>query len=289
MPSLKDLRGRIQSVKSTRQITKTMKMVAAAKMRKAQDACEKSRPYSDALLRVLTDLAKGMNSESAPLLMRGRESVNTVRIVVFGSDRGLCGGFNAHVGRKVRLMIEEQEKLGRQVELVTVGKKAREELRITHPKHIVKSYDDIGKTGQYGFAEEMANSLRHEFEKEAFDELHMVYARFESVMSQVPTPVQLIPFKADAEQGNSHASADYEPGEEAVLGTLLPLNISTQLFRGLLESQASEQGARMTAMDNATRNAGDMIKKLSLKYNRQRQAAITTEMIEIVSGAEAAV
>lgn len=287
MPSLKSLRVRIKSVKSTQQITKTMKMVAAAKVKKAQDACEKSRPYADALNRVLRDLAAGVQGSSAPLLIRGREQSNIVRLLVFGSDRGLCGGFNGHIARKMLLLVENFKAEGKTVQLVAVGKKARDIIKNNHPQ-LLHSVSDI-TLGGYAAAERMATEAIADFEAGNCDEVHLLYNKFVSVMTQVPTPLQLIPFRAEAPaEGAMRASVDYEPSEEIILQRLLPLNIGTQIFRAMLESQASEQGARMTAMDSATRNAGDMIKRLSLKYNRQRQATITTEMIEIVSGAEAA-
>lgn len=287
MPSLKSLRVRIKSVKSTQQITKTMKMVAAAKVKKAQDACEKSRPYGDALSRVLRDLAAGVQGSSAPLLIRGREQVNVVRLLVFGSDRGLCGGFNGQIARKMSLLVENYLAEGKTVQLVAVGKKTRDVIKNSYPK-MLHSVCDVS-AGGYTVAERLATEAVADFEAGNCDEVHLLYNKFVSVMTQVPTPVQLIPFRAEAPtEGTLRAAVDYEPSEDAILQRLLPLNVGTQIFRAMLESQASEQGARMTAMDSATRNAGDMIKRLSLKYNRQRQAAITTEMIEIVSGAEAA-
>lgn len=291
MPSLKSLRVRIKSVKSTQQITKTMKMVAAAKVKKAQDACERSRPYADALNRVLRDLAAGAQGASAPLLIRGREQVNVVRLLVFGSERGLCGGFNGQIARKLALLVENLKSEGKTIQLVAVGKKARDIVKNNYPE-LLHSIVEEGTTGGYSVAERIATEAVADFEAGHCDEVQLLYNKFISVMTQVPTPLQLIPFRADevaeTAQGELRSSVDYEPDEEQILQRLLPLNIGTQIFRAMLESQASEQGARMTAMDSATRNAGDMIKRLSLKYNRQRQATITTEMIEIVSGAEAA-
>jgi F-type H+-transporting ATPase subunit gamma len=289
MPSLKSLRLRIKTVKGTRQITKTMKLVAAAKMRRARESCERARPYAEALGRVLRTLAvSNARMQSAPLLLRGRDDVRVVRLLVFGSDRGLCGGFNTHLTRLVEQKIAEFKKQGKQVQIVTLGRKARDELKTKYGEMIVDSYDNITRYVNYDSAQIVGTQAVEDFEAGKCDEVHMIFNTFVSVLKQVPTLTQLVPFRAENEAGvEMQPSVEYEPEEEALLAELLPRNVSVQIFRALLESYASEQGARMSAMESATRNAGEMIKKLSLTYNRSRQASITKELIEIISGAEA--
>ena len=300
MPSLKDLRDRIKSVKSTRQITKTMKMVAAAKMRKAEVACENARPYAGALSEVLNNLAGRTPGGSAPLMLKGRDEVKTVRLIVFGSSRGLCGGFNGQIAKQTRLAVADWERKGKLVQIVTVGSKTYNELKHTHNDYIVHRDDDAAAEQKYPNAETLGTLAIDAFEEGLCDEVHILYNAFINVMTQKPTFKQLLPFKpeeqvaenpeddspAQAAAQTPQASVEYEPNEEEILKTLLPLNVSTQIFAALLESGAAEQGARMAAMDNATRNAGEMIDGLSLRYNRQRQANITGEITEIVSGAE---
>ncbi len=289
MPSLKDLRTRIKSVKSTEQITKTMKMVAAAKMRRAVEACEQSRPYSDALNKVLTELSSRIPKSGAPLMLRGRDKIKTVRLVIFGSNRGLCGGFNGQIARQALKTIRKWQEQGKKVQVVTVGSKAHNGMKSLCPELLVDRNDDLANKPEYSSAEALGIKITKAFDDANCDEVHILFNTFVNVMIQKPTFRQLLPFKADKNEGKSlKASADYEPSEEEILAHLLPLNVSTQIFSALLESQASEQGARMSAMDSASRNAGEMIKTLSLKYNRQRQANITKEITEIVSGAEAA-
>lgn len=289
MPSLKSLRLRIKTVKGTRQITKTMKLVAAAKMRRARESCERARPYAEALGRVLRTLAvSNARMQSAPLLLRGRDDVRVVRLLVFGSDRGLCGGFNTHLTRLVEQKIAEFKNQGKQVQIVTLGRKARDELKTKYGEMIVDSYDNITRYVNYDSAQIVGTQAVEDFEAGKCDEVHMIFNTFVSVLKQVPTLTQLVPFRAENEAGaEMQPSVEYEPEEEALLAELLPRNVSVQIFRALLESYASEQGARMSAMESATRNAGEMIKKLSLTYNRSRQASITKELIEIISGAEA--
>lgn len=298
MPSLKDLRSRIKSVKSTQQITKTMKMVAAAKMRRAEEACQQSRPYAVALDRVLADLAERVPQQGAPLMLRGHQTPNTIRLIVFGSSRGLCGGFNGQISRKAIAAIRGWEKQGKRVEIVTVGGKAYAEMKNHFGSFIVDRNDATATNPSYDVAQALAEKTTADFMAGTCHEVHILFNTFINVMTQKPTLVQLLPFQVaatDSEQAQgktqgktqAKASTEYEPSEEVLLAHLLPLNVATQIFAALLESQASEQGARMSAMDSATRNAGKMIKSLSLTYNRQRQANITREITEIVSGAEA--
>ena len=311
MPSLKDLRDRIKSVKSTRQITKTMKMVAAAKMRKAEGACENARPYAVALDDVLQNLAAQTPEGSAPVILKGRKNVQTVRLIVFGSNRGLCGGFNVQIARAATKAVADYQRQGKNVQLVTVGSKMFSALKTEFNEHIVHRDDAAATEQTYGHAEELGQLAINGFTEGVCDEVHILYNSFVNVMTQKPTFKQLIPFKSNelaeetlgdddaqlnASQPTSQAigqpnkvmksTPEYEPDEEQILATLLPLNVNTQIFAALLESGAAEQGARMAAMDSATRNAGDMISSLSLNYNRQRQANITSELTEIVAGAE---
>lgn len=291
MPSLKDLRGRISSVKNTRQITKTMKMVSAAKVVRARQACEEARPYAEKMASVLNGLASNLaGNPSAPLLLRGHDNARTVRVIVFGSQRGLCGGFNTGLAKKAIQLGRTLKKEGKTVQFVTVGRKVRDQIRAVYPDDIFASHDDlISKQPEYADAEAFAATLVDAFEKGECEEVIVMYNMFMSMMSQVPTPMQLLPFKAEeaTQEGAAATSVEYEPSEDKILSDLVPRNVAMQVFRGMLETTASEHAARMTAMDSATRNAGDMINRLTLNYNRTRQAMITTEMIEIVSGAEA--
>ena len=289
MPSLKDLKNRIGSVKNTRKITKAMQMVAAAKLRRAQEAAEAARPYAERMAVVMAGLtAATAGSESAPRLLSGTGADQRHLLVVLTSERGLAGGFNSSIVKLARQHAEALLAQGKEVAIVTVGKKAREQLRRDMGKRFVHHVDmsEVKRVG-YENAREIAQDILDRFEVGDFDVATLFYSRFESVISQVPTARQIIP--AVIEEGDAAASSlyDYEPGEEAILSELLPRSITTQVFAALLENAASEQGARMTAMDNATRNAGDMIDRLTTVYNRSRQAAITKELIEIISGAEA--
>ncbi|MFZ2587440.1 MAG: ATP synthase F1 subunit gamma [Alphaproteobacteria bacterium] len=286
MPSLKSLRLRIKSVKNTRQITKTMKMVAAAKVRRARGAVEAARPYAAKLADVLGNLAGG--SVGGPVLMAGRPDVRTVRLIVMGSDRGLCGGLNANILKLTHVWMAEQKALGRAVQVVTVGRKVRDGLKNVTTVNLVESLTDMGRTVEFAHAQTIADASLKAFESGVADEVYVLYSAMVSMLTQQPTVRRIIPFSVDVvETGAMKSTTDYEPNEEEVLAKLLPLNLNMQVFSALLETQASEQAARMTAMDSATRNAGEMIKKLSLVYNRSRQATITKELIEIISGAEA--
>ena len=290
MPSLKDLKNRIGSVKNTRKITKAMQMVAAAKLRRAQEAAEAGRPYAERMGAVIASLAAGQGANAPKLLAgNGREQVHL--LVVMTSERGLAGGFNSSIVKLARQRAELLRAQGKQVEIMTVGKKGREQLKREFSKQMIHHVDlsEVKRIG-YDNARGIADEVLSRFEDGGFDVATIFYNRFESVISQIPTEQQIIPAVA-AEGGDATGGADsqydYEPGEDAILADLLPRSVATQIFAALLENAASEQGARMSAMDNATRNAGDMIDRLTTQYNRSRQAAITKELIEIISGAEA--
>lgn len=294
MPSLKSLRIRINSVKSTQKITKAMKMVAASKLRRAQEAAEAARPYAERMAGILASLAAGQNgAENAPRLLVGTGSDQVHLLVVATAERGLCGAFNSSIVKLARRKIEELTAAGKTVKILCVGKKGRDQLRRDHASKIVDTLD-LSKAKRVGFAEaqEITDRVVAMFEAGEFDVAHIFYNNFKSVISQIPTAQQLIPAMV---AGDAAAEApdlggavyEYEPDEETILLQLLPRNLSMQVYRALLENAASEQGARMSAMDNATRNAGEMIKKLTQVYNRSRQAQITKELIEIISGAEA--
>ena len=292
MPSLKDLRLRINSVKSTRKITSAMKMVAASKLRRAQTAAEQGRPYAVRMERMLGALAAGLAGQSgAPPLMVGTGRDQVHLLIAVTGDRGLCGGFNSSIARATRNLAQSLIAEGKTVKILTVGRKGRDQLKRDFASLIVGGFEDIGKRG-VAFAEtdQIADRVLALFEEGAFDVCTVVYNRFQSAIAQIVTRQTLIPLPIPAVEEKKDASGaiyEFEPSEEAILADLLPRNLSVQLFRALLESNASEQGARMTAMDNATRNAGDMLNKLTVKYNRSRQAQITKELIEIISGAEA--
>ena len=288
MPSLKDLRNRIASVKATQKITKAMQMVAAAKLRRAQAAAESARPYAERMNAVLANLAAAAEgSPSAPKLLAGTGRDQTHLLIVCTSERGLCGGFNASI---VKLAREHANRLigeGKDVKILCVGRKGFEQLKRQYLRQIMDVVD-LRSVRQIGFdnAHAIGEQVLKLFSDEEFDVCTVFYAQFRSVISQIPTAQQLIPAHFD-EKPRGDAFYEYEPSEEEILADLLPRNVSVQIFRALLENAASEQGARMSAMDNATRNAGEMIDKLTLSYNRQRQAQITKELIEIISGAEA--
>ncbi len=288
MPSLKDLKNRIASVKSTRKITKAMQMVAAAKLRRAQDAAEAARPYADKMADVVNGLAASVaGSETAPKLLAGTGSEQTHLLVVMTAERGLCGGFNSSIVKIARYRAGKLLAEGKTVKILTVGKKGREQLKRDLAQHMV-GHIDLSEVKRVGYenAADISKKIFEMFDAGEFDVATLFYNRFESVISQVPTPRQVIPAVVP-EDAATNALYDYEPSEEAILEDLLPRSVTTQIFTALLENAASEQGARMSAMDNATRNAGDMIDKLTTVYNRSRQAAITKELIEIISGAEA--
>ena len=291
MPSLKDLKNRIESVKSTRKITKAMQMVAAAKLRRAQDAAEASRPYTERFNAVLSSLAQSVGeSDSAPVLLRGTGKDDVHLLVVMTAERGLCGGFNSSIAKLARVKANDLLAAGKTVKILTVGKEGREQLKRDLGEHFVDHVDlsEVKRVG-YDNAQDIAKSLLAKFAADEFDVATIFYNRFESVISQVPTEQQIIPAKFDPPEDEAEVSTlyDYEPSEEGILADLLPRGVATLIFAALLENAASEQGARMSAMDNATRNAGEMIDKLTVEYNRSRQAAITKELIEIISGAEA--
>ena len=294
MPSLKDLRTRIASVKATRKITKAMQMVAAAKLRRAQDAAQAARPYAERMDKVLANLNKGLSNKdgASPLLVgTGRDQVHL--LVVMTAERGLCGGFNSNIAKLARADAVKLIAAGKTVKILTVGRKGADNLRRDLNKNIAERIEFKGlKSIGFAQAMEVSDKLLAMFSAGEFDVATLYFSRFKSVISQIPSALQIIPAKLPNEKGAGdklveQASTEYEPGEEELLSYLLNRNINTQVFRGLLENAASEQGSRMSAMDSATRNAGDMINKLTIKYNRQRQANITKELIEIISGAEA--
>jgi F-type H+-transporting ATPase subunit gamma len=287
MPSLKDLKNKIASVKNTRKITKAMQMVSAAKLRRAQDAAEAARPYAERMNAVVGSLASSVGSSaSAPRLLAGTGSDKVHLLVVMTSERGLCGGFNSTIVRLARARAQELLAQGKTVKILTVGKKGREQLRRDYADMMVGHVDmsEVKRLG-YGNAQTIARDILARFAAGECDVVTLFYNRFQSVVAQIPTALQVIPAKYEGAVAT--AVYDYEPGEEAILADLLPRGIATQVFTALLENGASEQGARMSAMDNATRNAGEMITKYTTIYNRSRQAAITKELIEIISGAEA--
>ena len=287
MPSLKDLKNRISSVKNTRKITKAMQMVAAAKLRRAQESAVAARPYAERMTSVMAGLAGSVGqSATAPRLLVGTGSDKVQLLVVMTSERGLCGGFNSTIARLARAHAQALIAAGKTVKILTVGKKGREQLKRDLSAHFIGHVDlsDVKRIG-YGNAQSIARDVLHRFDAGEFDVATLFFNRFQSVISQIPTAQQVIPAKFE---GNAPSALyDYEPSEEGILADLLPRAVATQVFTALLENGASEQGARMSAMDNATRNAGDMINRLTIQYNRSRQAAITKELIEIISGAEA--
>ena len=292
MPSLKDLKNRIESVKSTRKITKAMQMVAAAKLRRAQDAAEMARPYTERFNAVMGALAASVgDSDSAPRLLSGTGSDDVHLLVVMTAERGLCGGFNANIAKLAKQKATELKAKGKTVKILTVGKKGRDAMKRDFGDHFI-GHIDLSEVKRIGYADAqgIAKDILGRFDAGEFDVATIFFAKFVNVVSQTPTAQQIIPAAFDApDEGSAEATTlyDYEPDEEAILADLLPRGVATQIFAALLENGASEQGARMSAMDNATRNAGEMIDKLTIEYNRSRQAVITNELIEIISGAEA--
>ena len=290
MPNLKDLKNRIESVKNTRKITKAMQMVAAAKLRRAQDAAEASRPYSERFNTVLASLAASVdNSESAPVLLRGTGKQDVHLLIVMTAERGLCGGFNSNIAKLARSHAAKLKQDGKRVKIITVGKKGRDALKRDLGEYFVEHVDlSEFKSIKYVNAQAIAKGLLARFDDSEYDVATIFYSKFVNVVSQIPTAQQIIPAIFDDQSSASDKAVyDYEPDEETILADLLPRGVATQIFAALLENGASEQGARMSAMDNATRNAGDMIDKLTIEFNRSRQAVITNELIEIISGAEA--
>jgi F-type H+-transporting ATPase subunit gamma len=290
MASLKDLRVRIASVKATQKITKAMQMVAAAKLRRAQEAAVAARPYSQRMESVLANIGAAISSADAPRLMAGTGQNQTHLLVVCSSERGLCGGFNTQIVRMARDTARKLLAEGKTVKIFCVGKKGFDQLRRDHGDRIIEriEFRDV-KVLSFAQAQQVANRVTTLFDEGAFDVCTLFYGAFKSVISQVPTAQQLIPaaLPTASAAASAETSYDYEPEAASILADIIPRNLAVQIFRALLENAASEQGARMSAMDSATRNAGDMIKRLTLSYNRQRQAQITKELIEIISGAEA--
>lgn len=289
MPSLKDLRNRITSVKSTQKITKAMKMVAAAKLRKAQENAEKSRLYSEKMNEIITNLKSSITDKSsAPRLLIGNNDNKRFLCVIMTADRGLCGGFNSNICKKSKEYINNLLKDNREVKIITVGSKSFDQMKRNYGNYIIekltfKNQREIKVTD----AQKISNKIISMFHKNEFDVCTIFYSKFKSVISQEPIEQQIIPVKNNNnDKTTNDQNYEYEPDQEEILDSLLPKNITTQIFKGLLENAASEQGARMSAMDNATRNAGDLIEKLTINYNRSRQAVITKELIEIISGAE---
>ncbi|MDF1599375.1 F0F1 ATP synthase subunit gamma [Mesorhizobium sp. YIM 152430] len=294
MASLKDLRNRIASVKATQKITKAMQMVAAAKLRRAQEAAEAARPYSERMATVLANISAAVDGADAPALMAGTGKDDVHLLVVATAERGLCGGFNSQIARLAKEHVRKLLSEGKTVKIITVGKKGYDILRRDHANLIIERIElrDVKQVG-FANADQIARKVIQLFSQGEFDVATLFYSQFKSVISQIPTAQQIIPASAPVtseasdDQAGGNAVYEYEPDASEILGDLIPRNISVQVFRALLENAAGEMGAKMTAMDNATRNAGDMINKLSITYNRQRQAQITKELIEIISGAEA--
>jgi F-type H+-transporting ATPase subunit gamma len=289
MASLDDLKKRIASVKSTQKITKAMKMVAAAKLRKAQESAERGRPYSEKMNNVILNLSNGISDkENAPKLLSGTGKDKVHLCVVMTSDRGLCGGFNSNIIKKAKLFFSKLAQEGKELKIITVGSKGNDQLKRIYGKQIIEKLSfKNSKNVNYADAEKVSKIIIDKFEKEEFDICTIFYNQFKNVITQIPQAQQIIPLKTDNEAAaKSDDSYEFEPDEDEILSNLLPKNISTQIFKAMLENSASEQGSRMSAMDNATRNAGEMVDKLTIEYNRSRQAAITKELIEIISGAE---
>ncbi|MBY0563561.1 MAG: F0F1 ATP synthase subunit gamma [Hyphomonadaceae bacterium] len=291
MPSLKEFRNRIASVKSTQKITKAMQMVAAAKLKRAQGAAESARPYADRMARVIANLAAAVKGDDAPALLRGAGKDHVHLVVVMTSERGLCGGFNTQIVRAAREKIVELLAAGKQVKILCVGKKGRDQLRRLYADRIIRYIDLSGfKSVSPDASQLVGDAVMELYESGAFDVATLYFSRFKSVMSQTPTALQLIPARAPegvTPPDLKGATYEYEPNEADILEALLPRYLNGQILQALLENQAGFYGAQMSAMDSATRNAGDLIRKLTLRYNRQRQANITKELIEIISGAEA--
>jgi len=290
MASLDDLKKRISSVKSTQKITKAMKMVAAAKLRRAQENAEKGRPYSDKMNNIILNLLEGItDKESAPKLLIGTGEEKIHLCVVMTSDRGLCGGFNSNIIKKAKLYFQKILNDNKILKIITVGSKGYDQLKRVYKNNIIENISfKESKNINYFDADKVGKIIIDRFKKKEFDVCAIFYNQFKNVITQIPQEQQIIPLKASEKQEESLSGDNYEfePEEDEILSNLLPKNISTQIFKGMLENSASEQGSRMTAMDNATRNAGEMVDKLTIQYNRSRQAAITKELIEIISGAE---
>ncbi len=290
MPSLDDLKKRISSVKSTQKITKAMKMVAAAKLRRAQENAEKGRPYSEKMNNIILNLSGGIsNKESGPKLLIGTGEEKIHLCIVMTSDRGLCGGFNSNIIKKAKSYFKKILGDNKILKIITVGSKGYDQLKRTYKDYIIEKISfKESKNINYFDADKVGKIIINRFKEKEFDVCAIFYNQFKNVITQIPQEQQIIPLKASEEKKDSSSEDNYEfePEEDEILSNLLPKNISTQIFKAMLENSASEQGSRMTAMDNATRNAGEMVDKLTIQYNRSRQAAITKELIEIISGAE---
>jgi F-type H+-transporting ATPase subunit gamma len=289
MASLDDLKKRIASVKSTQKITKAMKMVAAAKLRRAQESAEKGRPYSEKMNNIILNLSSGISDkENAPKLLSGSGNDKVHLCVVMTSDRGLCGGFNSNIIKKAKSYFAKLVKDGKELKIITVGSKGNDQLKRAYGDKIISNISfKESKHANYFDADKVGKMVIEKFGAEEFDVCTIFYNQFKNVITQIPQAQQIIPLNVEnSEEEKSQDSYEFEPDEDEILSNLLPKNISTQIFKAMLENSASEQGSRMSAMDNATRNAGEMVDKLTIEYNRSRQAAITKELIEIISGAE---
>ena len=289
MASLDDLKKRIASVKSTQKITKAMKMVAAAKLRRAQESAEKGRPYSEKMNNIILNLSSGISDKkNAPKLLTGSGNDKIHLCVVMTSDRGLCGGFNSNIIKKAKTYFANLSENGKDLKIITVGSKGNDQLKRVYGDKIIANISfKESKNANYFDAEKVGKMVIEKFEAEEFDVCTIFYNQFKNVITQIPQAQQIIPLNTEnSEENKSNDSYEFEPEEDEILSNLLPKNISTQIFKAMLENSASEQGSRMSAMDNATRNAGEMVDKLTIEYNRSRQAAITKELIEIISGAE---
>ena len=289
MASLDDLKKRISSVKSTQKITKAMKMVAAAKLRRAQESAERGRPYSEKMNNIILNLSSGLSDkENAPKLLTGSGEDKVHLCVVMTADRGLCGGFNSNIIKKAKSYFKKLSDNGKTLKIITVGSKGYDQLKRVYKDNIIEKISfKESKNANYFDADKVGKIIIEKFENKEFDVCTIFYNQFKNVITQIPQEQQIIPLKINEDEKNkSEESYEFEPDEDEILGNLLPKNISTQIFKAMLENSASEQGSRMSAMDNATRNAGEMVDKLTIEYNRSRQAAITKELIEIISGAE---
>ncbi len=288
MASLDDLKKRIASVKSTQKITKAMKMVAAAKLRKAQESAEKGRPYSEKMNNIILNLSNGISDkENTSKLLSGTGDDKVHLCVVMTSDRGLCGGFNSNIIKKAKSYFSKISAEGKEFKIITVGSKGNDQLKRVYGEKIIENISfKESKNANYFDADKVGKMIIEKFEAGEFDVCTIFYNQFKNVITQIPQAQQIVPLNNEEDENNSDESYEFEPDEDEILSNLLPKNISTQIFKAMLENSASEQGSRMSAMDNATRNAGEMVDKLTIEYNRSRQAAITKELIEIISGAE---
>ena len=288
MASLDDLKKRISSVKSTQKITKAMKMVAASKLRRAQENAEKGRPYSDKMNNIILNLSNSISDkENSPKLLTGSGDNKVHLCIVMTSDRGLCGGFNTNIIKKAKSYFQKIQDEGKILKIMTVGSKGYDQLKRAYKENIIEKISfKESKNANYFDADKVGKIVIDKFEKKEFDVCTIFYNQFKNVITQIPQAQQIVPLNNEEDENNSDESYEFEPDEDEILSNLLPKNISTQIFKAMLENSASEQGSRMSAMDNATRNAGEMVDKLTIEYNRSRQAAITKELIEIISGAE---